>query len=160
MTHESHHRHIERESMKFKALLTVILLAWHSIATAQEVATRYGKFTTDVESLLMFKGKVVKPEIQGNNYLSFPEVFKIGDSDVVLVQDHGGTACPALFHLVTITPAGIKQSPKFGSCSDIVEYKRTGSKISVSMPDMRLGRGKVQYVFKDGVLKENGKVIK
>ena len=145
--------------MKYIILLSVVLLSWQHIAAADEIETRYGNLATNDDNFLMFEEKIVKPEIQGNNSLSFLKVFKIGEADVVLVQNNGGSACPALFHFVIVTSTSVKQTPEFGSCSPVVEFKKNGSKLLVSMPKMR-GKGRVQYLFEDGVLKENGKIIK
>jgi hypothetical protein len=145
--------------VKLKAFMIMALLAWQSIVIAEEIETRFGNLATNDHNFLLFEGKLVKPEIQGNNSLSFLKVFKIGNADVVLVQNNGGTGCPALFHLVIVSSVGIQQSPEFGSCSDLVEYKQTGSVLSLSMPKMR-GKGKTKYIFENGVLKENGKIVK
>lgn len=146
-------------NMKYKAYLASTLFIFTSITSAGDVLTRYGKLSTNEDNILIFNGKVVKPEIQGNNSLSFPVVFKIGNTDVVLVQNNGGSACPALFNLLSITQSGTKKTPEFGTCSDLISHKQTASRITITMPKMR-GRGKAIFDYENGVLTENGKPAK
>lgn len=123
-----------------------------------EQITRYGKLSIDEESALLFNGKIVEPRIQGNNGLSFEEIFKIGNTDVVLIQNIGGTACPALFTLVTVSISGLSQTPDFGTCSDLAESTTNGKSITITMPKIR-GKGMAKYVFTGGKLTENGKPV-
>lgn len=57
--------------------------------------------------------------IQGNSSLSLVAHLELKDRDVVLLQDNGGTACPALYRFASITAQGIAVTPEFGTCSDI-----------------------------------------
>ena len=57
--------------------------------------------------------------VQGNAALHIVAHFESEDRDTVLLQDTGGTACPALYRFATLTPQGIAVTPAFGTCSDI-----------------------------------------
>lgn len=69
---------------------------------------------------MLFKGKPVAPAIEGNSSLSIVANYEIGQSDVLLLQNTGGTACPALFQLRHRERRGLRATPEFGSCSDII----------------------------------------
>ena len=70
---------------------------------AQEASTRFGSLTVGEDKILMFKGHKLHPEIEGNNSLDLGKPFSIGATDVVLVTDNGGTACPALYYFITVS---------------------------------------------------------
>lgn len=57
--------------------------------------------------------------VQGNNDLHIVAHFEMDDKDIVLLQDTGGTACPALYRFATLTPQGIAATAEFGTCSGI-----------------------------------------
>ena len=91
---------------------------------------------------------------------------------MVLVQNEGGSACLALFRFLTITGSGIRVSPEFGTCTDII-YPTVDDKgaVNVAMPDFsgpfepaskqplaRLSTKVFRYL--SGQLFENGKVVK
>ena len=57
--------------------------------------------------------------VQGNSRLDLVAHYELDGQDVVLLQDTGGTGCPALFRFATLSPQGIAVTPEFGSCSDI-----------------------------------------
>ena len=57
--------------------------------------------------------------LQGNAALHVVAHFELEEQDIVLLQDSGGTACPALYRFATLTPLGIAVTPEFGTCSDI-----------------------------------------
>ena len=57
--------------------------------------------------------------IQGNAALHIVAHFELEGQDIVLLQDTGGTACPALYRFATLTPQGIAVTPEFGTCSDL-----------------------------------------
>lgn len=83
--------------------------------------TRFGILSVNDESrTLFFKGKPVLPNVEGNNSLSIVASFELGKNDVVLLQNTGGTACPALYLFVTINATSIRPTPEFGTCSDII----------------------------------------
>jgi hypothetical protein len=158
---------------KYTLALTLVLLVCGS-ARAQEtntVDTRFGSLTVNDEGVLLFKGTPVKPAIQANNSLDLSKAYQIGNSDVVLVTDNGGTACPATLYFVTLTKSGAKVTHPFGTCSELVETKRTGDSISVSMPGFvgpfesrraqnRAARERHVFIYRAGIVTENGKPIK
>lgn len=57
--------------------------------------------------------------VQGNNALDLVAHFELEGRDIVLLQDTGGTGCPALYRFATLTPQGITITPEFGTCSGI-----------------------------------------
>ena len=164
----------ERKLMRKNVLgITLLLLAGTS-ALAQEtntVSTRFGALTVSDEGVLLFKSFAVQPKIEANNSLDLSKPYSIGSADVVLVTDNGGTACPASYYFVTITRAGAKVSPSFGTCSDLIKIKRTGDSISVSMPgyqgpfeskraQLRAAREHHVFIYRAGLVTENAKPIK
>jgi hypothetical protein len=153
--------------------ITLLLLAGAS-ALAQEtktITTRFGALTVSDAGVLLFKGTPVKPTIEANSSLDLSEPYQIGTSDVVLVTDNGGTACPAVYYFVTVTESGAKGTPSFGTCSDLIKVKRNGDSISVSMPgyqgpfetkraQSRAARERHVFIYHAGVVTENGKPVK
>ena len=57
--------------------------------------------------------------VQGNAALQIVAHFELEGQDIVLLQDTGGTACPALYRFATLTPQGIAVTREFGTCSDL-----------------------------------------
>jgi hypothetical protein len=100
---------------------------------------------------------LVKPAIQANSSLSIKESLRIGDDDLVIIENRGGTACPALFNFVLIGANDARSYPTFGTCSDIYQTERSANAVVVTMQ----GEGNLpnRYLFADGVLTENGKKI-
>ena len=158
---------------KYIFAIALLLLAGIS-ALAQEdknVTTRFGALTVSDAGVLLFKGTPVQPTIEANNSLDLSEPYQIGAVDVVLVTDNGGTACPALFYFVTVKESGVKVSPAFGTCSDLTKIKRAGDSISVFMPGFqgpfeskraqtRAARERHVFIYRAGVVTENGKPVK
>jgi hypothetical protein len=145
--------------------VTALLFAVSSVAWAQNLSTRFGTLTVDEEHLLGFRGRPVQSKVQGNNSLTFVKTFAMGSKDVVLVQDNGGTACPAQYHFVTVSSSGAKATPAFGSCSDLVKVARVGDAIKVEMPGFagpiqseaqwqQQSRQRYVYLFKNGRVSE------
>ena len=153
--------------------IALLLLAGSSVL-AQETntsTTRFGALTVSDAGILLFKGTPVHPAVSANNSLDLGEPYQIGDADVVLVTDNGGTACPALHYFVTVRRSGAKVTPAFGTCSDLIKIRRTGDSISVSMPgfqgpfesrraQMRAARERHVFIYRAGVVTENGKPVK
>lgn len=138
-----------------RSLLSVLTLALITTATHAEdtITTRFGSLTINDENILLFEGQVLDPIIQGNNSLSVLGTYRLANSDAVLIQDNGGTACPALLYFVELSSGGLKATQEFGSCSDLVEVKQADETIIVTMPDKETGE-MVSYRYKAGVLKE------
>lgn len=57
--------------------------------------------------------------VQGNSALHIAAHFELEGQDIVLLQDTGGTACPALYRFATLSPQGIGVTPEFGTCTNI-----------------------------------------
>src|SRR6266699_1626395 len=145
--------------------IALVLLAGSS-ALAQDstdTKTRFGRLTVSEDQKLLFQGRPFEPPIEGNNGLAVAEPYQIGATDVVLVTDLGGTACPATYYFVTVSKSGAQASPSFGTCSDLTTVKRTGDSISVSMPgfappfDSKMEKRKAArerhvFIFSAGVL--------
>lgn len=93
--------------------------------------------------------------------LSIEKKYTIGDTDIALIMNNsGGTACPVQYFFVSVTVQGTtKLSPEFGTCSDLAKPSQTGPQIVVVMPKMN-GRGNENYVFENGTLTDNGKLVK
>ncbi len=156
--------------MKKLLLLIALSLAMTGTAAAQGTRTRYG--TLDVDNdVLTFKGRPVKPEVKGSAGLSLLDKFRMGATDVVLVRDNGGTACPARSYFVTVSADGAKVTHSFGTCSDHAEAFRRGETITVTMPGYqgpfntaaeraKAAKEKHVFVLRDGAVTENGKPAK
>ena len=119
----------------------------------------------------MFKGTPVQPTIEANNSLDLSEPYQIGAADVVLVTDNGGNACPVIYYFVTVKESGAKVTSSFGTCSDLIKIKPAGDSISVSMPGYRgpfeskraqnrAARERHVFIYRAGVVTENGKPVK
>jgi hypothetical protein len=136
-----------------------------------EVNTRFGVLSVNDDKMLLFKGQPLSPPIEGNNSLDLGTVILVGATDVVLVTNNGGTACPALFYFVTITRSGAKGTRPFGTCSEFADVKRRGDSISVTMPGFlgpfepraaqrRAAKERHVFIYRAGVVTENGKPVK
>lgn len=173
----------DEEKMDFKDSPS----GWYEIANAKgvymesavyeyekTVKTRYGTVSVrEDDNILLFKGKPVSPEIEGNSSLSIVASYEIGKSDILLLQDNGGTACPALFRFVTISPKGLSSTPEFGTCSDII-YPTMNSETATITITTNGFRGpfepeadkrkaymtKTVFRFANGRVTENGKPLK
>ncbi len=106
--------------------------------------TRYGTFAADSDLVLYYGGKKIAPEIRGNSTLVVSGVYRVGDSDISVIEIVGGTACPALFHFIETKNSSIRISPEFGTCSDLADVKVLESGVSISMPDMGLSPGSMK----------------
>lgn len=151
--------------------LVVALFFMSSIVFAEDIPTRFGLLQIDSENMLLYNNRPLNPEIQGNSRLITNETFQIGNKDIVLIQDVGGTACPSLFYFVSISINGIEATPPFGTCSDLIKTKQIAETISVRMAgfqgpfepeEAKRKAAKEIYVFtfKNGVLTENGKIVR
>ena len=143
-------------------------------APAQEpnaVATRFGPLSVSEAGVLLFQSVPVRPTIEANNSLDLGTPYQIGASDVVLVTDNGGTACPALYYFVTVTESGVRVTRSFGTCSDLIKIKRSGDSISVAMPgyqgpaesrqaQRRAARERHFFNYHAGAVTENGRPVK
>lgn len=136
--------------------------------------TRFGLVSVREEgNLLLFKGKPVAPAIEGNSSLSIVADYEMGQSDVLLLQNTGGTACPALFRFITVNAAGLRTTPEFGTCSGII-YPSMDAKTATVTVTMNRFMGpfepeaekrkaymtKTVFRFANGRVTENGNLMK
>ena len=128
----------------------------------KKAKTRYGMVSVrEEDNLLLFKGKPVTPAIEGNSGLSIVADYQVGQSDVLLLQDAGGSACPAMFRFITVNAAGLRASPEFGSCSDII-YPSMDAKsgaITVAMIGSK-AMTKTVFQYSNGQVMLNGKIVR
>jgi hypothetical protein len=96
--------------------------------------TRHGMVSVrEEDNTLSFKGKPIRPAIEGNSGLDIVANYEMGATDVLLLQSSGGTACPAQFRFINISPGGVlRVSPEFGTCSDII-YPTFDPKVGVTV---------------------------
>jgi hypothetical protein len=155
---------------KYIISFSLLLIAGAS-ALAQETTTRFGALTVNDDKMLLFKGHPLNPPVGGNNSLDVGKPNQIGATDVALITNNGGTTCPFLYYLVTVSASGAKSSPLFGTCAEVTTVKRTGDSLSVYMPgfegpfeserkQLRASREKHVFIFRAGVVTENGKRVK
>lgn len=143
--------------------MTVTSFAEDEDSEGNDIPTRFGKLTVikDEENIvesLLYKNRPLSPAVQGYR-LGELGTYQIGNVDVILIEAvSGGNACPSLLYFVTVSKSDVKTTDEFGTCSDLIDVKRVGNSIVVTMPNN--DGGKQVYVFKNGVLTENGKVIK
>ena len=134
--------------------------------------TRYGVLSVrEDDNTLLFKGKPVRPAIEGNASLSIVASYELGKNDVFLLQNTGGRMCPALYRFVTINAAGLRTTPEFGTCSDIIyptsDLKEgvmvamvgIAGKIAFSEANDKTALKTVFYKYLNGQIFENGKPI-
>lgn len=156
--------------MMMKSLILLTALAFSTLVFAENIPTRFGKLEIK-DNMLLFQGRPVSPEVNGNNSLNVKGTYQLGDiSDVVLIQDNGGSGCPAQLYFITLSKAGSKVVGPFGSCIDAIHVKQLSDAISVTMvgfigaPESdadlaEAAKEKYIYFFKNGVLTENGKRV-
>ena len=88
----------------------------------------------------------------------------------MLVTIIGGTACPFLYHFVTLTQSGAKATNSFGTCNEAQLVERKGDSISLTMHDYRgpfepeaeraaAFKRTVIFVFRDGVIFEKREAV-
>jgi hypothetical protein len=162
-------------AIKIAALVFAIAIAGSSALgqTGQpdlHVATRFGDLAVGEDKILLFRGHPLYPPIHGNNNLDVGEPFHIGATDVALVTNNGGTACPFLYHFVIVSESGAKATSSFGTCNSVEKTKRVGDSISLTMsgyrgpfePEAEIRKAAMEthvFVFRDGVVTENGKPV-
>lgn len=136
--------------------------------TPIRINTRFGTLSISTENKLLLNGRPTVPPLDGNNDLTFLDMKSIGNQDIVLIQNTGGTACPALFDFVQLSQSGVVISKEFGTCSDTYQLEQTGNKLTVTMPgflghfesekkQIEAAKQKHVFTFENGVLSNNGK---
>ncbi|NMV37884.1 hypothetical protein [Ralstonia insidiosa] len=149
----------------------VAVTAPHEPGEIQTVPTRFGDLSISPENELLYRDRLLAPVIQGNNNLDIVKTFQLGSVDAALVQDSGGTACPAQFYIVTTSPVGAAVTPSFGTCSDSIQVMQDSASITITMPgfvgpfeseDKQRSAATQSHVFRftGSMLTENGTPIK
>ena len=152
------------------ALSAAIATSAHA-QMAERVVTRHGTLSWSPDTnVLLLNGRPVTPRVEGNNGLSLLRKFTVSDADVVIVQDNGGTGCPAQYYAVIVAPQGAKPTKAFGTCSDLIMMAQEGDSITVSMPGFKAHTNMAEmqraarerHVFRivGGVVTENGKPVR
>lgn len=163
-------------------------MGWYEITKAQgrigvetlvhgyesAMKTRFGTVSVrDDDKALLFKGKPVQPAIEGNSNLHIVARYEWGADDVLLLQDTGGSACPAQFRIVQLSAKGLNTSPAFGTCSDLI-YPSFDAKTGVTVTmvgfagpfeseaaQKKAGMSKAVYRWDGkGALVENGRTLR
>lgn len=141
-------------------------------AFAQEVATvqtRFGVLSVS-NSTLLFRGQPLRPRLEGNSSLDVGKPYQISASDVVLVTNYGGTACPYLYAFVTTSKTGAEATPCFGTCNQALSVTREGKTLLVKMHGFRgpfepaADRARAEsemhvFTYRARVVSENGKPV-
>lgn len=152
----------------FVAVVATMMLVGSPMAMAQSVETRFGSVSIG-RNVLMFRGKPVTPRVEGNNSLGLDKVLQVGASDDVIVRDNGGSGCPVMFWVVSVTAQSAKASPEFGTCSEGADVSVKGNSVSLAMPtvatlaQMRAGLGDPGhmhvFIVTNSVVTDNGKPV-
>ena len=119
----------------------------------KSVKTRFGTLAIDPNNpRLLLNGKPVLPSVEGNSSLGIVASYELGNADVVLVQNTGGTSCPALYTFITVTKTSQRATSEFGTCSDII-YPTSNVNNSVTLAMVgNKARKKVVFRYVDGQL--------
>lgn len=139
-------------------------------SSAEGVTTPFGRLSASDDNVLQLNGKPVNPRVEGNNSLDFVAQVALKNRRAVLVQNNGGTGCPATYRWVILSDGGYNVSSEFGSCSDLPKVAVAAEALVVTMPDFagdsqpeaeraRVAKTTMRYVYDGKTLKENGKPI-
>lgn len=142
--------------------LLVFASGYSAAADSTSFSTRYGTLAFGADEVLAFNGQPISPEVKYDMLAMETPVarFSIGASDVFLFQQPQGNSCPGNFVFVTVAANGARATNKFGTCyDDNTQPVLSGDSISFSMPNLG-GRGKSIFVYKAGVVTQNGRPIK
>jgi hypothetical protein len=151
------------------ATIAAVLIASAAIAQvpqlAQKIQTKFGALSVGDDTVLRFRGHRFQPSIKGGYSLNLGRPFRMGENDVALVTDNGGTACPYLYYFVTLSESGAQATHSFGTCNAVISVKQKDDSILLSMHGYRgpfepeedqkkAARETHTFVFHDGVVKE------
>lgn len=154
------------ELVMFKPItITFFAIFAYSFAFCKDIPTRFGPLKINEQYILLYKNRPLSPTIRGNSSLNIVNTYQVGNSDVVLIQDNGGTACPASFIFLSVTRNGVNATERFGTCSYLIESKQVKESIFVKMPGfmgpyqpleerMEAAEETHVFVFKAGALTE------
>jgi hypothetical protein len=141
------------------AVVGVGLLCGYSAFGEVSERTPQGRLSIE-DNVLFLNGKEVKPKIEGDFSLSIEQnlAYKNGNA-ILLMNNSGGTACPVQYRWVIVTPDSIKQTPQFGSCSDLPKVTVDGDRLTVAFPRYR-SAPKSTVVYDGVTITDNGKALK
>lgn len=151
-----------------KPLAKAVLYNSLAVEDEKTMHTRFGVLKVSDENTLLHDDKPIKPDIQGNSSLSLIRYFQSELSDLVLIQDTGGTACPAQFYLLTLSSASVSATEPFGTCNDLIEIEVKGDVVSIAMPGFlgpfeppaaqrRAEKEKHVFQYRAGMIVEEGR---
>jgi hypothetical protein len=134
------------------------------------VSTRFGTLSVGHEETLLFNGQPLQPPLQANSSLDLGEPLRIGTSDIVLITNTGGTACPYLYAFVITSRAGARRTPCFGTCNEAISVKLRADALLVAMhgyrgpfvPQAERARAEKEihvFTFQHGIVSENNTAI-
>jgi hypothetical protein len=166
--------------MKKIVLLAALLsfgLGAVALAGVVRIATRFGTLTlqraddrVNFQGRVYFNGHALHPDVRGNNALYVRQTFQLAGADAVLFEDQGGAACPVLWYIVSVGPAGAASTPEFGSCGSLLGTAQNGPAIVVRTrgflgpfePQAARSRAAAEthvFLYRHGVVTENGKRV-
>jgi hypothetical protein len=155
-----------------RTLLPLLLLAAPAALKAQDAQrTRYGTLRVNADHILLFNGRPVRPRVEGNSSLEVKTVYHFRGYDLALVEDIGGSGCPALYHVVRLSPRGAIATGEFGTCSDLIRVTRTAAGLRMTMPGFmgptmpasvrdRAARRTHVFLYANGRVTENGRPVR
>lgn len=107
-----------------KRILVAAAMLFSAEALALDrVETRWGDLSVRGERLAV-RGKPFA-ETGAPASLSPRPVYRVGNRDLVLVEQPGGTMCPLRFRIAAVSRKGAKLSEEFGNCSEALEVEAT-----------------------------------
>lgn len=134
------------------------------------MVTPLGKLKISEDKVLLLDGKPIKPRVQGNVLLDVSKQFSFRKNQAFLIEDIGGTACPAVYRWIIVSSQGYVVSPSFGTCSDLIETSVDGEKLLAVMPGFvgpfepvskhkKAVKQKFTYLYDGKLLTENGNPV-
>ncbi|MEG1360779.1 MAG: SH3 domain-containing protein [Clostridia bacterium] len=148
---------MKRFNWKLCGLVWLGLVASQVHAYETYLKTKFGTLSVDENRLLHFNGKPVMPAVMGNSGLSVGPAFDVDGKVLVISKNIGGTACPELLNVITVDAGKAVSSPTFGTCSEFSKIQVLNKSLVIEMDSNHEGVHK--YVYADGVLTDNGKVV-
>jgi hypothetical protein len=93
-----------------------------TLAVAKRRQTQHGTFevieASETEEQIHFNGSPIGIK---DRYLGLGPAFRLGESDLLLIQSSSGaSSCPAMFLLLVSDDKGLHVSNPFGDCSDLI----------------------------------------
>jgi hypothetical protein len=138
-------------------------------ASAETIPTRYGTLSAEMGGTLLLNGRPVATRLEVNNGVSLVRKFALPDADVVVIENAGGTGCPAQYWVVTVSRQGAVAPHEFGTCSDLAVVSQEGAAVVLTMPGFlahtnsaaieRAARQKHVFRVQGASVTDNGKPI-